>query len=51
MVEIDVAVAAFRRYVESCLAAARVFQQDSAVHGYLPYCFNLVWMTLTVTAD
>jgi hypothetical protein len=44
------AVYAFRECVESALAVAGVFQLEFVQYGYLPYCFNLVWVALAVTA-
>ena len=37
---------AFTDCVDSASAIARVFNNDFVHHGYLSYCFNLVWVAL-----
>ncbi len=41
---------AFSECADAALALATVFQNDIVEHGYVPYCFNLVWVALAVTS-
>ena len=41
---------AFVECAEAALALIQVFQNEFAVNHYLPYCLNLVWVALAITA-
>jgi len=41
---------AFAACADQALALLDVFQTDLVRHGYLPYCFNLVWVGVAITS-
>ena len=50
MEEITPMSLAFAECIDAALAIGSVFQEDFVKWGFLPYCFNLVWVALAVSS-